>query len=152
MKGTKGLGFPSSRHCGRARQITSGLGIGKHSKEGSFDNWRQPGECSHINGHVLKLPPANSLLLLNMLQFSHWNHSLSSLNLREVESVPGTGAMSAGQRIPLLSTPSKAKSPSVAHFTATSGLMRTNLKFYITPSIKNQTRISVENLHLFSRW
>ena len=64
MKGTKGLGFPSSRHWGPARQITSGLGIGKHSKEGSFDNWRQPGECSHINGHVLKLPPANSFFVV----------------------------------------------------------------------------------------
>ena len=62
MKGTKGFGFPTSRHWGRARQITSGLGIGKHSKEGSFDNWRQPGEGSQINGHVLKLPPANSFL------------------------------------------------------------------------------------------
>ena len=64
MKGTKGLGFPSSRHWGRARQITSGLGIGKHSKEGSFDNWRQPGEGSQINGHVLKLPPANSFFVV----------------------------------------------------------------------------------------
>ena len=44
--------------------------------------------------------------------------------------------MSAGQRM-LLSTPSKATSPSVAHFTATSGLMRTNLKLY-TYSTLNQ--------------
>ena len=35
MKGTKGFGFPTSRHWGRARQITSGLGIGRSCLKGN---------------------------------------------------------------------------------------------------------------------
>ena len=130
MKGTKGFGFPTSRHWGRARQITSGLKIGKScfkgnpTLRGGDTTWgRQPDQRPS--------PQAGSCK-----KFSHWNESLLSLNLRELESVPGMVAMSAGQRM-LLSTPSKATSPSVAHFTATSGLMRTNLKLY-TYSTLNQ--------------
>ena len=62
MKGTKGFGFPTSRHWGRARQITSGLKIGKSCFKGNstLRGGTQPGEGSQINGQVLKLAPAKS--------------------------------------------------------------------------------------------
>ena len=80
-----------------------------------------------------------------------------SLNLRALESVPGMVVLSAGQGMLQLPTPSKfskATSPSVAQFTATSGLKRTNLKFLQTQlSIKKlESSQDIDNLHLFSLW
>ena len=95
--------------------------------------------------------------VLKTLQFSHTSlFQVSSLNLRELESVPGMVVLSTGQKMLQLSSSkfSKATSPSVAHFTATSGLMRTNMKFLRTqPSIeKLGSNQDMENLNLFSLW
>ena len=112
----------------------------------------------HNLGKAARSTDKSSSCLLSKVFSLFSLFQVSSLNLRALESVPGMVVLSTGQKMLQLSTPaskfSKATSPSVAHFTATSGLMRTNMKFLRTqPSIeKLGSNQDMENLNLFSLW